>query len=402
MSLPSFNVSLNTLVVLISLLWFLNIISEAAPTYRFHYCSNETTFTPNSTYQSNLNLLLSSLSSNATNQSGFYNTTVGQNPSNIVYGLFLCRGDVTTEVCHDCVATAIRNRVQQNCSMGKVAVIWYDECMLRYSNQSFFSIMDEDPRQYVSDNQSMPEVERFNKLLATMIDDLVTQATSAQPNAKKFATKEANFSCIANAVQPGMKSIHFTGSYHHHHHLQLQPGSVTRTKNGKSQTSLVTVIAIVTPIAVSVLLLSMLYCCHSRKRRKKYKAKEENAANEITTLESLIFDLAKLKAATNKFSDDNKLGKGGFGEVYKGTLPDGQEIAVKRLSRSSRQGVEEFKNEVAVLAKLQHRNLVRLLGFCLEGEEKLLVYEYVPNKSLDYFLFVVTCLQNMQYMDDTL
>lgn len=194
MSLPSFNVSLNTLVVLISLLWFLNIISEAAPTYRFHYCSNETTFTPNSTYQSNLNLLLSSLSSNATNQSGFYNTTVGQNPSNMVYGLFLCRGDVTTEVCHDCVATAIRNRVQQNCSMGKVAVIWYDECMLRYSNQSFFSIMDEWPTQYVSDNQSMPEVERFNKLLATMIDDLVTQATSAQPNAKKFATKEANFS----------------------------------------------------------------------------------------------------------------------------------------------------------------------------------------------------------------
>ncbi|KAJ4765755.1 Serine/threonine-protein kinase [Rhynchospora pubera] len=91
--------------------------------------------------------------------------------------------------------------------------------------------------------------------------------------------------------------------------------------------------------------------------------------------------------ATNNFGSSNKLGEGGFGLVYKGKLPGGEEIAVKRLSATSRQGIEEFKNEVLLIAKLQHRNLVRLLGCCIQGREKLLVYEFLPNKSLDAFLF---------------
>jgi len=99
------------------------------------------------------------------------------------------------------------------------------------------------------------------------------------------------------------------------------------------------------------------------------------------------FSFAVIKASTDSFSSKNKLGEGGFGPVYKGKFADGQEVAVKRLSESSKQGQEEFINEVTLTAKLQHVNLVRLLGFCTKKEEKLLIYGYMPNKSLDCYLY---------------
>ncbi|MCD9559971.1 hypothetical protein HAX54_018352 [Datura stramonium] len=104
-------------------------------------------------------------------------------------------------------------------------------------------------------------------------------------------------------------------------------------------------------------------------------------------IELKFFELHDLKAATDNFSPDKKIGEGGFGPVFKGQLPDGQQIAVKRLSTQSRQGIGEFKTEALLIAKLQHRNLVRFLGCCVEDEEKMLIYEYMPNKSLDYFIF---------------
>ncbi|EEF46488.1 receptor protein kinase, putative [Ricinus communis] len=109
--------------------------------------------------------------------------------------------------------------------------------------------------------------------------------------------------------------------------------------------------------------------------------------HEKSSHELQFFKFETVASATNNFASTNKLGQGGYGPVYKGKLPDGQEVAMKRLSTNSRQGSVEFGNEIKVIAKLQHNNLVRLVGCCIEKEEKILIYEYMPNKSLDLFLF---------------
>ncbi|KAH1247638.1 G-type lectin S-receptor-like serine/threonine-protein kinase [Glycine max] len=147
-------------------------------------------------------------------------------------------------------------------------------------------------------------------------------------------------------------------------------------------------VVLVVAITVSLVLLMLLAFSYIYMTKTKYKENgtwtEEKDDGGQENLELPFFDLATIINATNNFSIDNKLGEGGFGP---GTMLDGHEIAVKRLSKSSGQGLKEFKNEVILCAKLQHRNLVKVLGCCVEGEEKMLLYEYMPNRSLDSFIF---------------
>ncbi|XP_011097958.1 G-type lectin S-receptor-like serine/threonine-protein kinase At4g27290 isoform X2 [Sesamum indicum] len=134
--------------------------------------------------------------------------------------------------------------------------------------------------------------------------------------------------------------------------------------------------------AAGVVFFCLICCTTLVIRRLKRQAERKNEDLELP-----LFRLSMIAAATNNFSNGNMIGEGGFGLVYKGNLSAEEEIAVKRLSKTSTQGLEEFKNEVILIVKLQHRNLVRLLGCCIEGEERLLIYEYMQNGSLDYFVF---------------
>ncbi|XP_065862218.1 G-type lectin S-receptor-like serine/threonine-protein kinase At4g27290 isoform X1 [Euphorbia lathyris] len=160
---------------------------------------------------------------------------------------------------------------------------------------------------------------------------------------------------------------------------------------GKGNTTVKRVGIILAPIVfISGMLMIWFYI--TKTKRAWREAAENNTQidqdyNCYSQEMEAVFQLATIVNATNNFSINNKIGEGGFGPVFRGTVIDGREIAVKKQSKSSGQGLTEFKNEVALIAKLQHRNLVKLLGCCIQGEEKMLVYEYMPNGSLDSFIF---------------
>lgn len=98
------------------------------------------------------------------------------------------------------------------------------------------------------------------------------------------------------------------------------------------------------------------------------------------------FTYDELALATEGFSDSNLLGQGGFGYVHKGVLPNGKEVAVKQLKAGSGQGEREFQAEVEIISRVHHRHLVSLVGYCMTGSERLLVYEFVPNNTMEFHL----------------
>ncbi|KAL6654908.1 hypothetical protein ACP70R_008373 [Stipagrostis hirtigluma subsp. patula] len=174
----------------------------------------------------------------------------------------------------------------------------------------------------------------------------------------------------------------------------MAPAAMPGPKH-KRHMSKILVIVLVVLLLASFLCVTICFILIKRHRKgSQQKAKtmvKENEALvwglETRSSEFTVYDISQVLEATGNFSEENKLGQGGFGPVYKGQFPDGLEIAVKRLASHSGQGFTEFKNEIQLIAKLQHTNLVRLLGCCSQGEEKTLVYEYLPNKSLDFFIF---------------
>ncbi|KAM3696576.1 hypothetical protein ACB098_06G050500 [Castanea mollissima] len=149
------------------------------------------------------------------------------------------------------------------------------------------------------------------------------------------------------------------------------------------------IVAVSLAVVTGMLLIIGFYICRSRTKLKERNevVVHQNNGGQNEDLELPFLDFSTIASATDNFEINYKLGEGGFGPVYKGILEDGQEIAVKRLSTSSGQGLNEFKSEVRLIAKLQHRNLIKLLACCIQEEEKMLVYEYMPNKSLDSFIF---------------
>ncbi|CAG7887387.1 unnamed protein product [Brassica rapa] len=415
--------------------------SVPAPSYVYHVCPSTATYTRNSSYFTNLITLLSSLSSRASLSNGFQNATAGEAPD-ILTGLFLCRGDLSTEVCRRCVVFAVSDTFTR-CPNEKEVTLYYDDCMLRYSNRYILSTLNTNGGIILVNTQNITsnQIGLFRDLVLSTMNQAATDA-SVSPG--RFATGKANFTAFQTlyglvqctpdlTTQQCLRCLNLTinqlptdriggrsvvPSCNSRYELYLfynesdigspkpqldsapppQPISIPSPKPGEGGNSTVIVIAVVVPVTVIFLLLVAVFIFRAKRKTTAYETEPlavvSTDGDDITTAGSLQFDFRAIEAATDKFSESNKLGQGGFGQVYKGTFPSGVQVAVKRLSKTSGQGEREFENEVVVVAKLQHRNLVRLLGFCLEGEEKILVYEYVPNKSLDYFLFADSTMQS--------
>ncbi|XP_051151160.1 uncharacterized protein LOC127265424 [Andrographis paniculata] len=161
---------------------------------------------------------------------------------------------------------------------------------------------------------------------------------------------------------------------------------------------IVIIVVVVSTVALLVLGIGLFIM------QKNIKEKRKEELHELLTLDGYtenyelengaannhdlrLFTYASIQATTRNFSTEQKLGQGGFGPVYKGTTPEGQDIAVKVLSQQSGQGLQEFKTELILISRLQHVNLVKLHGFCIHGSDKMIIYDYLPNRSLDFFLF---------------
>lgn len=128
----------------------------------------------------------------------------------------------------------------------------------------------------------------------------------------------------------------------------------------------------------------MNWCCLPSRRAKEEENPYSNSIGGIYSEKNIrLFSYAELRSATDNFNRSNKVGRGGFGTVYKGTIRNGREVAVKVLSAESRQGIREFLTEIDVITNVKHPNLVELIGCCVEGSNRILVYEYLKNSSLD-------------------
>ncbi|KAL2993338.1 hypothetical protein AAZX31_10G104800 [Glycine max] len=291
----------------------------------------------------------------------------------------MCRGDVSNHTCQECIKTATQ-QITVRCLNSKEALIWYHECMVRYSNRCFFSAVEEWPRfNFVDFNVNTNSTEGIYGywLLSKTLSDAVGEAVKA--GTKKFATKNATVfgsqrvhtlvqctpdlssedcsKCLGDIMRdiplcclgrrggmvlfPSCTLMFGIGQFYRDF-----PHGTPESKSENEKGSLRTIVIIVLLVVVVPVMLSFFsYHLIRRKARKRnYKILlRENFGQESVTIEGLQFDLDIIAAATNNFSHENKIGKGGFGEVYKGILPNGRRIAVKRLSTNSSQDPQQKK-----------------------------------------------------------
>ncbi|KAL9437312.1 hypothetical protein AB3S75_023216 [Citrus x aurantiifolia] len=406
---------------LLYLLSFLSLVMSQPFMPTVHNVDENTTLdcpeadnTASREFSNNLKRLLEQTLYQPAEDSIYYIASEGESPDT-VYGLYLCRIDVSMQSCQNCIVAA-GETVMQKCNGTKRAIVWSDECMIRYSDTSL-PVLDVDTITCSGSKQivTVPVPDNFAEILTQsfkdMIDSIIHSYATEATNITTSVSLNGFVQCIPDlSIDDCQYCLEHAVGYMpeclsggHSRVKVLLPSCNMRYELKPLPNSKVPATLAPGPIPSAT---SKTGNTNEEKAKQQvvqfllsgggktgdvkgddYSYKILRGKKKVESQELPFFPLDLIHEASHNFSNENKLGEGGFGPVYKGILADGKEIAVKRLSRSSGQGLQEFKNEVTLIAKLQHKNLVRLLGCCLEGNELLLVYEYMPNKSLDFLLF---------------
>ncbi|CAI9787894.1 unnamed protein product [Fraxinus pennsylvanica] len=375
-------------IFFISLINLVAIVKSQFPTEIFiHYkCpDNGRRYTRNSTYERNLNTSLSSVPPNI-DTNGFYNASTGETPDRVNV-IALCRADLQPSQCRDYVENATAE-ILKKCPNKKQAILWHEFCMVRYSDEAIFGTLANSPMDWGNSGENVTNTDVFYWELNVLLNSLHDHAAS-NSSPKKFAaatrdvndpkyprisafeqctpdiTSEECRDCLNESAQhirkccDGARGVRIlspscylrfeTDPDPFYNESMVEPvyqpptppmpppASPQPPGNGKNTSR--TIIIIIVPIAVCLILA---LCIGIYLKTKKMRTPRENVDldGEISTVESLQYDFSTIRAATDNFSDANKLGQGGFGVVYKGKLPKGNEIAVKRLSHGSGQDGE--------------------------------------------------------------
>ncbi|XP_017700155.2 cysteine-rich repeat secretory protein 38-like [Phoenix dactylifera] len=357
-SLPSSS----PLFLLCPLLFFflLNHSPLSSAGHLHQICGKTGKYTTNSTYASNLNLLLTSLDSKTSLSGGFSKATVGQIP-NRIYGLALCRGDTDASVCRSCLDTAIED-APNLCPYSRGAIIWYDNCLLHYSNQRFLSTIDTSNEILMYNTQNITDPIRFDKLVNVLMGRIADWA--AYNSTEMFATGEMMNStnptsptiyglaqctrdlsrsqcrrCLSSMLNPinplfkgrqGARVLGGSCNYRYEIYsfyegkptlrlqspLEAAPTLVTPPgEEGKKTnvTSMVLVIAI--PLVAAFMLISVICICFWRRKPVVKLPVDGTSLEEIASAKSLLLDIPTLQVVTANFPEEKKLGEGSFGAV---------------------------------------------------------------------------------------
>eukprot|EP01018_Ginkgo_biloba_P036207 Gb_02280 [translate_table: standard] len=397
---------------------------------------NINAYASGSQFGSNLNRVLEDLVQK-TSETGFNTSSYGESP-NKVYGLLQCRGDASQVECSTCSLEANAS-VKEHCPNRIGGRVWLEMCFVRYENYSFFSMLDTIGPNFINtknlsnaasknttkdflNNLSIQASEPANKGFAVgsdlhfsnelfglvqcwrdiSLDNCTTCLSKATDSLYECCSQSRGAQAMRGSCIVRYETYSFfnsTPSVPAHAATIPAPSAGQNPLVQKPSKNHSKKLPIILGLVGGMLLTLLIICLFVMPSKMKCatfgipiilrqgEVHEDVSNSVVDQHEQMVFSLKTLKAATHNFHKDNKLGEGGFGPVYKGRLLDGKEIAVKKLSVRSVQGKREFMNEVKLVAKVQHRNLVKLLGCCSEGPEKLLVYEYLPNKSLDTILF---------------